>query len=299
MSEVLRDQAEGLRRLLGGERSRVVTVISGKDGVGKTSILVNLAVALAKRGKYVMLIDEHSGASCAGHMLGLEPRYDLLHVMRGEKQLNEVILQGPEGVEIVPAAKGVRALAGLNASAQQTLVHAFSGLSHPVDVVLVDAFSGIAADTLSLSLAAQEVVIVVSSQPASITDAYALIKVLSQNYAKQRFRILVNKVASAAEAQSIYNNIEQVAGRFLDVALDFMGYVPLDGKLRQAARLYRPVVSAFPAAASAQALRQLAEVMEQWPYPQEEEGRLDVFMQRLIHNSRIPAQSLESYSSHV
>lgn len=299
MSEILRDQAEGLRRLLGGERSRVVTVISGKDGVGKTSILVNLAVALAKRGKYVMLIDEHSGAASAGRMLGMEPRYDLLHVMRGEKELHEVILQGPEGVEIVPAAQGVRALSRLNSAAQETLVQAFSGLSHPVDVVLVDAFSGVSADTLSLSLAAQEVVIVVSNQPASITDAYALIKVLNQFYAKQRFRILVNKVASAAEAQSIYNNIEQVAGRFLKVALDYMGHVPVDGKLRQAGRLYRPVVSAFPSAASTQALRHLAEVMEQWPYPGEDEGRLEVFMQRLIHNSRITAQGSEAYSSHV
>lgn len=290
MAEVLQDQAEGLRRLLARDSVRVVTLTSGRTGVGKTNIVINLALALAKRGRHVLVLDEQQGEGGTESLLGLSARYDLMHVIRREKSLEEVMLHGPEGVSIVSAGKGLRALAGLGQEDQDWLIQSFRQVSKSVDVVLVDAVAGIASNVLPLPLASQEIVIVVSQHPSSITDAYALIKVLNQNFAIRRFHILASKVHSAAEAQGLFRNMADVAGRFLDVSLDFMGFVPTDEKLKQSARISRPVVDAFPAAASAKAIRNLAEAMEQWPYPAGEDGCLESFMQRLIQSSRMAAE---------
>ncbi|MEW5943531.1 MAG: AAA family ATPase [Pseudomonadota bacterium] len=294
VAEIMQDQAEGLRRLLGGDFVRIITLTGGKAGVGKTSLVVNLAVTLARRGKNVMVLDEQQGQNSVVGRLGLVPRFDLMHVVRREKSLEEVMLSGPEGIAIVPAGKGMQALAGLSAADQEWLVRSFGQLPNPVDVVLVDAAAGIASNVLPPSLAAQDLVVVVSQHAASITDSYALIKVLSRDFAKQRFHILVNRVGSEEEAMRIYDNLSQAAGRFLGVTLDFMGFVPADEKLRQAAKLGRPVVEAFPQASSTAALRRLAETVEQWPSPNGDHGRLEVFMQRLIQSSRVAAGSFGS-----
>jgi len=289
VADVLQDQAEGLRRLLAQDTVRVVTLTSGRTGVGKTNIVVNLAAALAKRGRRVLVLDEQQGNGSMETLLGLTARYDLMHVIRREKTLDEVMLRGPEGVDIVSAGNGLRVLGELGQEDQDSLVQSFRQLSKMVDVVLVDAIAGVASNVLPLSLASQEIVIVVSQHPSSIKDAYALIKVLNQNFAMHRFHILASKVKNEREARALYNNMAEVAVRFLDVSLDFMGYVPFDEKLRQAARICRPVVDAFPAAESARALRDLAETLEQWPQPSGEDGRLEAFMQRLIQSSRMAA----------
>lgn len=290
MADVSQDQAEGLRRLLARDSVRIVTLTSGRPGVGKTGIVANLAVALAKRGRRVLVLDEQQGEGRMESLFGLSAQYDLMHVIRREKTLADVMLHGPEGVGIISAGKGLQVLAGLRQEDQDWLVHSFRQLSKSVDVVLVDAVAGIASNVLPLSLASQEIVIVVSLHPSSITDAYALIKVLNQNFAIRRFHILASKVQGAAEARGLFGNMAKAAERFLDVSLDFMGYVPSDEKVKQSARICRPVVDAFPVAASAKAIRSLAEALEQWPYPAGEDGCLESFMQRLIRSSRMAAE---------
>lgn len=286
MAEVMQDQAEGLRRLLSDDFVRIVTLTSGKRGVGKTSVLINLAVALAKRGKQVMLLDEHQGKHSVVGMLGLTPYYNLTHVLRREQNLEQVMLSGPEGIGVVPSGRSVQELANLSATDMEWLVRSFAQLAHPVDVVLVDAVAGVASNVLPLSLAAQELVVVVDPQPASMTDAYALIKVLNQGFARRNFHIVVNKVTSPEEAGVVFNNMAKVARRFLKVSLDFMGFVPQDDKMHRATQLGRTVVDAFPASIAAQAFRELAEKMEQWPCPGGEMGQMEAFMQRLVQSSR-------------
>jgi flagellar biosynthesis protein FlhG len=287
VAEVQQDQAEGLRRLLARGSVRVLTLTSGRAGIGKTNIVINLATTLAKRGRHVLVLDEQQGKGSVETLLGLTARYDLMHVIRREKTLEEVMMRGPEGVNIVSAGNGLRVLGELGQEDQDWLVQSFRQLSKTVDVVLVDAVAGLASNVLPLSLASQEIVIVVSPHPSSIKDAYALIKVLNQSFAIHRFHILASKVKDEQEARELYENMAEVAVRFLEVSLDFMGYVPFDEKLRQAARICRPVVEAFPFAESAKSLRDLAEVMEQWPQPSGEDGRLEGFMQRLIQSSRM------------
>lgn len=289
----MQDQAAGLRRLLARNPVRVVSVASGRKGVGKTGDVLNLAVALAKRGRNVMLLDENPAGSNLSRLLGLSPKYDLLQVMQREKSLEEVVLRGPEGIGVVPSSQGVKALANLDEDGSEWLLQAFSQFSETPDVILVDALPGLEADGLSLSLAAQEIIVVLSGQATSITDGYALIKILSQQYGRRRFRILVSK-AGEREAQAIFGNMAQAASRFLDATLDLMGYVPLDDKLRQSHRLGRPVVEAFPEAPSAVCFRQLAEVLEQWPYPTDDSAQLRGFMQRLIRTGRTATEGLRS-----
>lgn len=289
MAEVMQDQAEGLRRLLSEDFVRIITLTSGKRGMGKTAALVNLAAALAKRGKQVMVLDEHLGKHGVVDMLGLTPLYDLTHVMRREHRLEQVMLEGPEGMLVVPAGKCVQELAHQPLSAQETLVEAFSRLTRPVDVLLVDAEAGVASHVLPPSLAAQELVVLVDPHPSSMTDAYALIKVLNQGYARRSFHILVNRSTCQEEAMVIFNNLADVAHRFLRVTLDFMGYVPLDPKLQRAVQLGRSVVEAFPASESAQSFHALAEEVDQWPRPDEGDGQIERFMQRLVQSSRAAA----------
>lgn len=290
MADVVQDQAEGLRRLLARDAVRVVTLTSGRTGVGKSNIIANLAAALAKRGRHVLVLDEQQGKGSVESLFGLTARYDLMHVIRREKALEDVVINGPDGIQIVAAGEGLQMLASLGQDDQDWLVQSFRQLSQSVDVVLVDAVAGIASNVLPLSLASQEIVIVVSRHASSITDAYALIKVLNQRFAIRRFHILVSKVHDEAEAQTLYQKMAEVAGRFLEVSLNFMGYVPQDEKIKQAGRIFRPVIEAFPTAASARAVRNLAEAMEQWPYPTGENGRLESFMQRLIQSSRMAAE---------
>lgn len=290
MVDVVQDQAEGLRRLLERDSVRVVMLTSGRIGAGKSNIVVNLAAALAKRGRQVLVLDEQQGKGGMEALLGLTARYDLMHVIRREKTLEEVIVRGPEGVSVVSAGKGLQILGELGQEDQDRLVQSFRRIANTVDVVLVDAVAGVASNLLPLSLASQEIVIVVSDHPSSITDGYALVKLLNQRFAIHRFHILASKVRDESEARTLYDNMAKVAVRFLDVSLDFMGYVPMDDKLKQAGRIGRSVVDAFPAAISAKALRNMAETVEQWPQPSGENGRLEAFMQRLIQSSRIAVE---------
>jgi flagellar biosynthesis protein FlhG len=292
VGEIPQDQAEGLRRLLAQDAMRVVTLTSGRKGSGKSCAILNLAAALARRGRNVMILDENADTGNVSQLLGLEPRYDLIHVIRREKPLEQVLLQGPDGIVVVPAAQGVKSMAGLDVAGMEWLVRSFRELPMIFDVVLVDAKPGLERDGLSLSLAALEVVVVVSDRPSSITDAYALIKVLSRDYARREFHILINGVGEA-EARTIFAGLTQAANRFLNVSLDFMGYVPADETLRKASNIHRTVVDAFPTAPAAAIFRGLAETLEQWPCS-DPSGQFEGFMQRLVQSSRITERGLNS-----
>jgi flagellar biosynthesis protein FlhG len=287
MARTTGDQADGLRRLRDSDAVRIITVAGGRTGVGKTSTVVNLAVALANNGKHVLVLDENPRHNNVNANLGLKARYDLLHVINRDKTLEQVILPGPEGISVLTAMRGVHALAKLDHDDQEWLIKCFGKLPNPVDVVLVDTAAGTASHVLSLSLAAQQMLVVLSGAASSITDAYALIKIMSREYAKRHFLVLVNKVASEPEARAIFDNISQVARRHLSVALDFAGCIPTDEKLRRSAQLCRPVVEAFPVSVSAAGFRKLADDLLRRPCPGEYGGGVENFVQRLIRGSRL------------
>ena len=279
------DQASGLREMLHPRPVRAIAVTGGKGGVGKTNISVNLGVAAAEMGQKVMLLDADLGLANIDVVLGLHPKYDLSHVMRGERSLDEILIEGPAGMKVIPGASGLQSLAELSPAEHTGLIRAFSELAADTELLIVDTAAGISDTVLSFSRAAHEIVVVVCDEPASITDAYAIIKLLNRDYGHQRFRVLANMVRSAQEGRELFNKMCRVTDRYLDVTRGFMGAVPFDESLRKAVKTQRPVVQAFPRSRVAQVFRSLAKKIETWPQPDGANGQVQFFVERLIKYS--------------
>ena len=280
------DQAAGLRRIAKSRPVKVIAVTSGKGGVGKTNVAVNLGISMAQLGKEVMLMDADLGLANIDVMLGLHPKHNLSHVISGELRLDEVVVTGPEGLRIVPAASGVQAMAELLPSQHAGVIRAFSEISFPLDVLIIDTAAGVSDSVTSFTRAAQEVIVVICDEPASITDAYALIKLLSRDYGVHRFRVLANMVPSVQVGRDLFRKVITVTDRYLDVALDFMGMIPHDEYLRKAIQKQRAVTELFPRSKSSIAFKKLAEKADKWPMPSTAGGRLEFFVERLIMASQ-------------
>ncbi len=279
--EMEHDQAEGLRRIVNPSPVKVIAVSSGKGGVGKTNVSVNLAVGLSQLGQSVMLLDADLGLANVDVMLGLNPSYDLSHVISGERTLNEVIIHGPEDVKIVPAASGVKRMANLTTLEQAGLINAFSELGHALDVLIVDTAAGIHDSVINFCCASQEVMVVVCDEPASITDAYAFIKVMSRHHNVDRFNVLANMVGSNREGRDLFRKLSKATDRFLDVVLNFIGTVPFDDRLKKSVQHQRAVVDAFPRSTSAVAFKRLSREVMKWPVQEKPRGQLEFFIERI------------------
>ena len=274
------DQAMGLRRISGGRPVKVVAVTSGKGGVGKTNVSVNLAVAMAQRGQSTLLLDADLGLANVDVLLGLHPVANLAAVMRGELALEDIVLEGPAGVKIIPAASGLTEMVDLGARAHNGLISAFAGLPFAIDNLVVDTAAGIDSGVLDFCQAAHEVVVVVCDEPASITDAYAVIKVLSRQRDIRRFQVLCNKVESTDRGWELYRKLLAVCDRFLDVTLSHCANIPYDAVLRKAVRMQRAVVDSFPSSPSGIAFKELARRADTWKVPMESSGRPAFFHER-------------------
>jgi len=286
MAETPQDQAAGLRQMQQASRPvKVIAIASGKGGVGKTNVTVNLGVALALQGKEVVLLDADLGLANIDVMLGLHPQFNLLHVLEGTKTLREILVEGPAGMQIIPAASGVKKMAELSPAEHAGMIQAFSELEQHIDVLLIDSAAGIADSVISFSRAAQEVIVVVCDEPASITDAYALIKLLSREHGVQRFHIIANMGRNVQEGRELFDKIAMVCDRFLEVTLDFMGIVPFDEDLRRAVKKQRSVVDYVPRSKSAAAFAHLAKKIEFWPVRKAPSGHMEFFVERLIRAS--------------
>jgi flagellar biosynthesis protein FlhG len=285
MSEQIEDQATGLRRMINPEPVRVIAVTGGKGGVGKTNISANLGVALAEMGRRVMLLDADMGLANLDVVLGLHAKLNLSHVMQGESSLEEIMVTGPKGMKIVPGASGIQHMAEMSPAENAGLIHAFSEVANDVDVLLIDTAAGISDLVISFSRAAQEQIVVVCDEPASITDAYAIIKLLNREHGISRFRILANMVKTVQEGRDLYNKMCRVTDQYLDVMLSYMGSIPYDEQLRKAVKSQRPVVEAFPRSRVAQAFKNLAKKADNWPVPTGVSGDLQFFVERLIQFS--------------
>lgn len=273
--------------ITGNRWARVITVAGGRSGTGRTSAVVNLATALARSGKHVLVLDENPRHNNVNASLGLKARYDLMHVINRDKTLEQAILSGPDGISVLTAMRGMHSLSALDERDQEWLASCFGELSRPVDIVLVDTPADYASHAVPFILASQQVLIVLTGTASSITKSYELIKLMSTEYAKRHFLILVNKVETEDTARTIFQNISEAARQHLSVSLDFMGYIPNDEKLRRSTQLSRSVVEAFPASLSAVGFRKLAEKILHSPYPGDYEDSVESFVQRLIRTSRL------------
>ncbi|NKB98011.1 MAG: P-loop NTPase [Pseudomonadales bacterium] len=265
-----------------GKPIQVVAVTGGKGGVGKTSVSVNLGLALSQMERRVTLLDADLGLANVDVLLGLKPRHTLKDVLDSTCSMRDVVIQGPQDLKIVPAASGLQEMVKLGPHEHAGLISAFSEIAHNMDVLLIDTAAGISDDVVSFLCAAQEILVVVCNEPTSVTDAYALIKILNQKFGISKVRVVANMVRDEADAEMVFSKLVNVSDRFLDISLMYAGYIPFDDHLRRAVQKQRCVVELHPTSKSAQAFKKLAQQVDSWPIPTMPTGHLEFFVERLV-----------------
>jgi flagellar biosynthesis protein FlhG len=261
---------------------QVIAVSGGKGGVGKSNISVNLSIALAELRRRVVLLDADLGLANVDVLLGIRATHTLADVLAGTHSLSDVLVNGPAGMKIVPASSGVQRMAELSAAEHAGLINAFNELSDQVDILVIDTAAGISDTVVSFVRAANEVIIVVCDEPSSITDSYALIKLLNKEYGMQRFRVVANMTRTPQEGINMFNKLNTVCERFLDVTLQFVGQIPFDENVRKAVQKQKALLEFAPSSKAAIAIRALAQVVDKWPLPNSPTGRLEFFVERLL-----------------
>jgi flagellar biosynthesis protein FlhG len=246
---------------------RAIAVAGGKGGVGKSTVAVNLGMSLSMAGHDVTLLDADMGLANVDVMLGLTPSRHIGHLLDGDCTLEELLMPAPRGMQVVPAGSGTRRLAQLDNGEHAAIIRAFDELARPPEFLLVDTAAGLSDNVTMFAAAASEVILVVCDEPASLTDAYGLTKVLSRDFGVRRIRMVANMVRNEGDARQLHQKLARVSDRFLDVVIDFSGWVPHDERLRQAIRRQCAVVDLWPSSPSALAFKNLAGAVDKWAEP--------------------------------
>ncbi len=262
--------------------TRVLSITSGKGGVGKTAVVSNIAVSLAKQGKKVLVIDADLGLANIDVVLGISPEYNLNHFFNGERTLEEVMVEGPYGLKILPAGSGVQQYTRLDGQLKMRLIDSLDALDEHFDVVLIDTEAGISDNVTYFNVAAQDILVVTTPEPTAITDAYALMKLLSTQYHQKRFLLAVNAVRSADEGLDVFEKLTMVSGRYLDIFLDYLGCIPFDRKMHESVRQQQVMVDLYPDHKVAKAFNRLSESLIDVPVDNQAQGTLQFFWKQFL-----------------
>ncbi len=297
------DQATNLRRMIKGESNKihrlkkydesgsnstvnmpkVIAITSGKGGVGKTNVVGNLAIACQRMGKRVLIFDADLGLANIDIIFGLNPKHNIEEVIKGEKELSQVIVKGPEDVAILPASSGVQELAHLTEGQKINLLNEFDILSNMFDIMLIDTGAGISSNVTYFNMAAEERIIVVTPEPTSITDAYALIKVMFYQHGTKNFFLLLNMVRDESEAKSVYQNLSRVVAKFMGgISIDYAGFIPWDRLLQESVSRREPVVCCYPEGSSSNSFKELANYLLRQTDRRPIDGNIKFFWKSLI-----------------
>lgn len=301
------DQAAGLREIKKKERHlndsnpapvnvdnyalkprdvRVISVTSGKGGVGKTNIAANLAYLLSKRNKKALVLDADAGLANIDVILGINSPYNLYHVLKGEKTLAQTIVEGPGGIKILPSASGIPEMTDLSRGQKLTLVDELNTLNDSLDFMLIDTGAGISSNVMYFNMAAKEIIVVTSPEPTAMTDAYALIKVLYQRHAKRRFRLIVNMVKNASEAKEVYARMSRATDHFLNLTIEYLGYIVLDEKVKDAVRQQTALAEIYPQSPAARCLEKIADKLSAENVTEYENGSIIFFWENILDKNR-------------
>jgi flagellar biosynthesis protein FlhG len=272
--------------------SRVIAVSSGKGGVGKTNVAVNLGLALARRGLRVALLDADLGTANVDVVLGIRPRYHLHHVVTGERPLSEIVVQGPFGLCVVPGASGLPDLVDLPEAQRQALLRALLALDGAVDLLLIDTQAGVGHNVIQFILAARELLLITTPEPTAMTDAYALLKILSNYTMPVVIRLVVNCVRTRGEGEAAAHRLASAARQFLGVDLQWVGQLPYDISMIEAVRAQSPLLQSYPRSSAAQAIDRLAETVWTQSPPDLPAGGVSQFFRRVLSLRHALAPSL-------
>lgn len=243
------DQAANLRRLViqnsATRKTKTIAITSGKGGVGKTSVAVSLAIALAKRNYSVTLLDADLGLANVNVVLGIIPKYNLYHVIKGKKKLEEIIIDVPEGIKIIAGASGFHQLANLDVKQREYFIKALSELNDD-DYMIIDTGAGISQNVLSFLVASDEVIVVTTPEPTAITDAYGTIKAIAANDPDKTVKLLVNRAQTVTEAKKVAQRVINIAGQFLNIKVDNLGFIFDDLYVAKSIRNQKPFIVSYP-----------------------------------------------------
>ncbi|OPL16127.1 MAG: flagellar synthesis regulator FleN [delta proteobacterium ML8_D] len=242
---------------------RVIAITSGKGGVGKTNIAANLAYIFSKMGQRVLLLDADTGLANIDVILGITPEFSLFHVLHGEKTLSEVTVQGPGGIKILPATSGIQEMADLSEDQKNTLLKELDFFLGDMDFAFIDTAAGIAENVVYFNMLAEEMIVVVSPEPTSLTDAYALIKLLYHSCGATRFKLLVNMVTSSGEAKEVYGRLNNATDHFLNLSIEYLGYILCDKTVHEAVKKQTMLVKFSPHSKASKCLFMVAEKLYQ------------------------------------
>ncbi len=262
--------------------TRVMSVTSGKGGVGKSTAALNLAIALAREGKRVLLLDADFGLANLNVLLGLRPQATLHEVFSGTAALSDIILDGPDGIQIIPAASGVHSMRSLTTDQRLFLMQAVEEVAHNYDYLLIDTQAGIGDEVLHFASASNEILCVINSEPTSLTDAYALIKVLGLHYGEKEISVLVNNVNDLNEAEKAFTRLANAAERFLHVELRYKGFIPRDSSVNEAVQEQKALLTLFPSSSAARAFTTVADRIDRDFYSHRIKGGMQFFFQQLV-----------------
>ena len=266
--------------------ARVLSITSGKGGVGKTHTTINLGVALAKQGKRVLLLDADLGLANINVMLGFQTAATLHQVINGEAKLSEVIVPHPSGIDIIPAASGIPELTNLSEQERMALVSAVDDLGGQYDFMLVDTAAGIGDNVTYFNVAAEDIVVVVDPEPTSIADAYALVKVLSTQFSRKEFSVIVNRCPLLRDPRDTYAQLLSATDRFLQVRLKYLGSISHDQSVSEAILSQKPSIELFPGARSSIDITKIAQKIAEEERSPEIRGGVQFFLRSLLEASQ-------------
>lgn len=268
------DQAERLRKIINNLRkeqalsrtarekienkARVFTITSGKGGVGKTNVTVNLALALSDMGKRVLILDADFGLANIDILFGIVPEYSLVDVINNRKNILQVISTGPKNIKFISGGSGVKELIKLEKNHLERFVNHITLLDKIVDIILIDTGAGLSDRVMNFVIAADEILLVATPEPTSITDAYALIKTLSGRNREKTVKLIVNRAENIEEAQDILDKLELVAEKFLNIKLHPLGYILQDESVIKAVKYQKPFYTNFPKSNAAKNIRDIS-----------------------------------------
>jgi flagellar biosynthesis protein FlhG len=287
------DQAETLRALNAPEpaivldsgdnkATRVYSITSGKGGVGKTAVVANIAVSLARLGKNVLILDADLGLANIDVVFGIAPVYNLNHFFAGEKDLQEIMITGPADIKILPAGSGIQNFTHLDSIQKMKLLDGLDSMHNDFDFVLIDTEAGISENVTYFNTAAQEILVVTTPEPTAITDAYALMKLLSIQYHEKHFNLVVNQIQNEDEALDVFKKLTLVSNRYLDISIDYLGSIPTDKLMLEAIRKQKVIVEMFPSSRISIAFNELASRLCSEHPRSSPKGNIQFFWKKLL-----------------